>query len=794
MKNKLLITFLLLISTHLIYAQTSLIKGKITDKVTHQPIIGATIQIENSDPIIGATTDIDGHFIIKGLKVGRYTLIIHSVGYQKVRKTEVLASGIDAQQLEFQLNEEVTTLEGVTITSSNDKDANNVMATVSSRSFSVEQSSRFAGGLSDPSRVAYNFAGVTFSSPQDNGVVIRGNSPSSVLWRVNDLDVYGAAHFGGGNLAGAGLISIFSTNLLRSTDFFTGAFPSEYSNSTSGVFDINFRKGNTEKHSHSVQLGILGVDLSSEGPINREKGSSYLVNYRHGFIGYIGKLSGGTAPNFQDLSFNLSFPSKKYGNINVWGMGGLSDIETPYKKYQHQIKNKDKEDENPEVKIKYREYEQDYLDKDIDFGMGAFGVNHTKSIGSSSVLKTTLGVTANKYANTTRFFEEVADTLNEGTLHPYENQKNIDYKVSLATTLTSNITSKLINKSGVRVDLLSTDAYAYKADSLYGNLNEVFRTNSSAYNLNAFTDFKYQLFPKFSVNAGLAMTKFELTDEVSLEPRMGMQYTPTKDIILGVAYGRHSKKEELKVYSFINPLTQKVNDMKLSKSDHYVGSVKINLTKNIRLTTEVYYQELFDVPVMQGTPYSFANYTKLWNSDAPIVNTGTGVNKGIDVTLERSMVNGFYYMLSGSLYDSKYTDDLGVTRNTLFNRNYMATITAGKEIVVKGNRLLGFNINATYLGGVPLTPYDEQASHDQQKIVYKENELYSIKGQDEIWMNFGITYKIPKKKSVRTWGLDMQNALLTEQTAGYKYNLREQKVEEDRVFFILPNFYYKITF
>ncbi|OHX67288.1 TonB-dependent receptor [Flammeovirga pacifica] len=793
MKIKLLFILTFFVVSHAINAQ--IIKGKVTDKITGQPIIGTTVIIENSNPVVGVTTNNDGIFEIKDLKSGRYTLIVHSIGYQKLRKTEILATGvIGSQLLDIELEEDITTLEGVTITSSNDKDANNVMANVSSRSFSVEQSSRFAGGLSDPSRVAYNFAGVTFSSPQDNGVVIRGNSPSSVLWRVNDLDVYGAAHFGGGNLAGAGLISIFNTNLLRSTDFFTGAFPSEYSNSTSGVFDINFRKGNTEEHTHSVQLGILGIDLSSEGPINKEKGSSYIINYRHGFIGYIGKLSGGTSPNFQDLSFNLSFPSKKHGTINIWGMGGLSDIDTPYRKYVYEVKDKDKDLEDSQVKIKYREYEKDYLDKEIDFGMGAFGVNHTKPIGSASVLKTSLGVTANKYANTTRFFEEVSETSNEGTLHPHEKLKNIDYKISLSSTLTSNITSKLIHKSGVRIDLLSTDAYAFKVDSLYGNLNEKFSTNNTAYNLSAFTDFKYQIFQQLSMTAGLAINKFELTDEISLEPRMGLKYNPTENIILGVAYGRHSKREELKVYSFINPLTQEVNDMKLSKSDHYVGSIKVNLSKNIRLTTEVYYQDLFDVPVMQGTSYSFANYTTLWGSSSPIINTGTGVNKGIDITLERSMVNGFYYMLSGSLYDSKYTDDLGNTRNTLFNRNYMATITAGKEFIVKGKNLLGFNFNATYLGGVPLTPYDEQASHQQQKVVYKENELYSIKGQDEIWMNFGITYKILKKKSTRTWGLDMQNALLTEQTAGYKYNLREQKVEEDRVFFILPNFYYKITF
>ncbi|NME71978.1 TonB-dependent receptor [Flammeovirga aprica] len=782
--------FLSILLSQFAFSQTYSLQGKVIDKVTQQPIIGASIQIENSNPVIGTTADADGKFRLQGIKMGRYTLLVQSMGYKNIRKTEVLVTGEGQNNVVLEMEESVTTLDDITISATTDKDASNIMSVVSNRSFSIEESGRFAGGMSDPSRVAYNFAGVTFSAPQDNGVVIRGNSPTSVLWRVNDIDVSGAAHFGGGNLAGAGLISIYSANVLRSTDFFTSAFPSEYSNTTSGVFDINFRKGDSEKHHHSVQLGILGADFASEGPINKEKGSSYLVNYRHGFIGYIGKLSGGTAPNFQDLSFNLSFPSKKYGNLTIWGMGGLSDIETPFKKYVHEV-----DDEDPtDIKLKYREYDNDFLDKDIDFGMGAIGVNHQIPVGNHSVLSTSLGATTNLYKNDTRYFQQDADTLNSGTLHPHERQQNIESKYSFANTLTTTISPKLINKSGIRADLITSNGYAQKVDTLMGTLQSRYNGNLQAYNLNAFTQFKYQVLHNFSVNAGVSVTKFELVDEVAVEPRLGMQYTPLKNVTLGVAYGRHSKREELKVYSFINPELQKVNDLKLSKSDHYVGSLKINLSSNVRLTTEVYYQELFDVPVMQGTAYSFANYTTLWEANAPIVNTGTGVNKGIDITLERSMVNGFYYMLSGSIYDSKYTDDLGVTRNTLFNRNFMATITAGKEFVVKGKNLLGVNINATYLGGTPLTPYDEKASHEQQKVVYKEGELYSIKGNPEVWMNFGVTYKIPKKKSVRTWGLDMQNALLTTQMRGYKYNHRLKTIDEDHVFFIMPNLYYKISF
>lgn len=354
MKSKIIYTFLLiLLSINTIASQniTQTIKGKIIDIITGEPLIGATVVINNSNPIIGTTTDIEGNYTLEDVEVGRHTLSVSYIGYKTIITEEILLTSSKPFLLDVELDEDFLGLDAVVITTKK-RDLANRMAVVSSRSFTIEESSRLAGGLSDPSRVAYNFAGVTFSAPQDNGVVIRGNAPSSVLWRLNGMDVSGAAHFGGGNLAGAGLISIYSANILKRSKFFTGAFPAEYAGGTSGVFDIEFRKGNKDEAKHLLQLGILGVDISSEGPLNKSNGSSYLINYRHGFIGYYGALAGGTEPYYQDLSFNLNFPTKKYGEFSLWGIGGLSRNVVPVGEY----KNEFDEDEGT-YDIKYREYE-----------------------------------------------------------------------------------------------------------------------------------------------------------------------------------------------------------------------------------------------------------------------------------------------------------------------------------------------------------------------------------------------------------------------------------------------------
>ena len=98
------------------------------------------------------------------------------------------------------------------------------------------------------------------------------------------------------------------------------------------------------------------------------------------------------------------------------------------------------------------------------------------------------------------------------------------------------------------------------------------------------------------------------------------------------------------------------------------------------------------------------------------------------------------------------------------------------------------------MGGGRLTPFFEEESIISREVQYDENRLYELQANPEFWLNAGITYKVNKPKSTRTWGLDFQNAWLTAQQAGYQYNFREDRIDKEEVFFILPNFYYKIEF
>lgn len=790
MKRTIHLFLVLFIHINGVFAQeiTQYIKGKVVDQVTGEPVINASVIIEGSNPIIGTVTNIEGEYRLEHVKVGRYNLIFSSIGFKQIRIPEVLLTSVQPYVLDVKMEIKNEELEEAVVVAHKGKEAINSMASISSRSFTIEESSRLAGGLSDPSRVAYNFPGVTFSAPQDNGVVIRGNSPSSVLWRLNGIDVSGVAHFAGGNLAGAGLISAYSANILKGSDFFSGAYPAEYSNSTSGAFDIKFRRGNSEKHKRSIQLGILGVDAALEGPFKKGKKASYNLNYRHGFIGYYGALAKGVEPHYQDISFNLYFPSKKLGIFSIWGIGGLSKSIVPYKRYQEKVDKNTKE-----VTIKEREYFEDFLDKDISFGVGAIGLNNQKQLSKNAFIRSSLGYTINHYHNFTDLFTPFADTLNSGVFTPYEDLKNNESKIQLASSIFFRHNFKLSSSTGIRASLLQVNSHAYQVDNSDKSFKEIYNIKGHSHAINIYSQFKYNLHPKLTCTGGVATTYFKEVKELSLEPRLSINWQFSSLASFSLAYGKHTKQEELKTYFYRNPAIGKVNDILFSKSDHYIVSLDVDLSENTSLKIEGYYQNLYDVPVTLGTTYSFLNFTTLWDV-GEIVNTGTGNNKGVDISIERTMSNGFYYLFSTSFFDSKYTDDLQVERNTLYNRKYIISLATGKEMVVLGKNLFGINFNITHMGGGRLTPFKIDESHQAQEVVYDIDRLYDSQAPSETWLNVGLTYKVNKKNTTKTWGIDFQNALLTEQVAGYKYNLSKNTIDKDLVLFILPNFYYKVEF
>ena len=304
-----------------IHAQTitQTVRGKVIDTDTKSGLPGANIILVNSTPLIGTTTDVNGNFILENVPVGRQSLQVSFMGFKSVIVPEILVSSGKQTVLNIELEEEVLQAKEVEIKATVDKNEPiNAMAMVSARSFSIDESRRYAGSVDDPMRAVSNFAGVA-SNPNvnSNEIVIRGNSPKGLLWRVDGMDIPNPNHFAYVGSSG-GATTMFSSQVLSNSDFYTSAFPAEFGNALSGVFDMRFRNGNNEKHEFAFQVGIQGLDIAAEGPFIKGKPASFLFNYRYSilsFLQFIYPDMKNSIPAYQDLSFKVNIPDQESRDI-----------------------------------------------------------------------------------------------------------------------------------------------------------------------------------------------------------------------------------------------------------------------------------------------------------------------------------------------------------------------------------------------------------------------------------------------------------------------------------------------
>ncbi|MCB9233455.1 MAG: carboxypeptidase-like regulatory domain-containing protein, partial [Bacteroidia bacterium] len=309
---------------------TQSIKGTVIDKDTRQPLAGATIMVTDQNPVMGVISDAEGAFFLANVPVGRHSLRCQFLGYEPFETDGIIISSVKELVMEIELIQASVSGQEVKVTAyKNLNDPVNDLAVVSSRSFSPEETSRYAGSVNDPGRMALSFPGVQQGRDDgENDIIIRGNSSVGMLWRLEGIDIPNPNHFARPGTSGGG-ITVFSAQVLGQSDFFSGGLPAEYGNALSGAMDVHFRKGNRTEREYRAKIGLLGMDFMAEGPFAKGK-SSYLVNYRYSTLGLLSSMGfylvgERVTNNFQDLSFNLAFDGKSGKDFfTVFGIGGLS--------------------------------------------------------------------------------------------------------------------------------------------------------------------------------------------------------------------------------------------------------------------------------------------------------------------------------------------------------------------------------------------------------------------------------------------------------------------------------------
>jgi hypothetical protein len=795
MLHRLLLVCLCFAGMYIHAQDTKTIRGQVLDKDSKYPLVGARVVVIDTGKVLGTATDDKGFFRLD-VPLGRVSLSITYTGYKEERLNNLLViSGKEINQT-IELEEKVNEMEEVVVTGNKEQGrVKNEFAVISARSFDVELTSRFSGNRNDPARMASNFAGVSGANDARNDIIIRGNSPMGMLWRLEGIDIPSPNHFGGFGSTG-GPVSMLNNNTLARGDFMTSAFPAEYGNALSGVFDLALRNGNKDKYEFMAQLGFNGIEVGAEGPFARKKSqASFLINYRYSTLALFKLLkanfgTGTAVPEYQDLTFKVDVPTKKAGVFRFWGLGGLSKIEL----LGHVV------DLSKPQKDLYGNENIDLYNKVLT---GMVGFSHTYFLNPKSYYKLMLAASHQSQlvdidsiepefrVDITRY-QKVALRQNKYSAHLMGNTK-IDSRNTVTQGVIANV-----------YDLNFADSTLYLNRFVPVKYGKGFSALIEAYVM-----WKHKFTEQLSLNGGMHVQYYSLSSSFAPEPRLSFKYQFKENQSFSIGYGLHDQIQPLPNYYnrevSRNGSGELTNlNMDFTRSQHVVVGYDLNFLKDFHLKTEAYFQYINNAPVEKfkssfsmlnaGADFATPNNTNL-------VNKGVGRNYGLEITAEKFFSKGYYFLVTGSLFQSEYKGSDNVWRNTAFNGHYVANALGGYQYLFSGGKkskskrhTLSIDFKMTAAGGRYYTPIDLAASDAQNTQVLIDSLAFTQKYKDYFRLDIKLSYRVSFRRITQELSMDFQNVANVKNIFRKVYNPRTNSLnnEYQQGIFILPQ--YRILF
>lgn len=794
MYARIILILCLIVPSHVFAQLTQNIRGVVYDKESKTPLIGVAVIQNDKANSAGTVTDDQGQYILQNVPVGKVSITVSYVGYQSITLSNVLVTSAKEVLLNIEMEESANKMLEVEVKAK--KEHINEMALVSAKTFDVQETERYAGSRADPARMASNFAGVQGADDSRNDIIIRGNSPQGVLWRLEEADIPNPNHFSIPGTTG-GPVSMLNNKTLANSDFFTGAFPAEYGNSTAGVFDLKMRNGNNKRHELTGQIGFLGTELAAEGPLSKKGAASYLFTYRYStlklFEGLNIKIGTNSVPNYQDGALKINLPVGKKSNIAIFGIGGLSKIDLIVSKLTEQ----------PEELYGESDRDQYFYSRT---GVGGVSFHHLidKNTYTKVVIVQSVNEVGSRHDKVFRDVNYKVDSL----------KHVLGYTFNIKTTtshwyINKKLSARSVIKAGIinnyfRVNMTdSSRQFPVSRQDWQHRLDYEGRTAL----LQLYAQYKYRPTDALTFTAGLHCQYLTHTKEAVVEPRIGMRLRTSYKGVITAGYGVHSQMQPMYQYFAHLPQNRAADmhnyNLGFTRSHHGVAGYEHVFSNVLRLRSEVYYQYLFNVPIETRTGSSFsglnqgASFSRLFPDT--LVNKGTGYNYGIELTIERSFHCNFYILATASLFDSKAKGNDGIYRNTDYNTRFASNLLAGYEPKIGKNSVLLTGVKITYAGGRLYSPPDVAASNTTGDLVVVEQQRNTLKFPHYFRADVRLGIRINARRFTHEIAADMVNIFGIKNVLSLSYNadLAAQGaypfVKNYQLGF-LPLFYYRVDF
>ncbi|HQV76280.1 MAG TPA: TonB-dependent receptor [Flavobacteriales bacterium] len=748
---------------------TASLSGTVIDAATTATLPGATVQVFIADTSMGTTADARGAFRITGLPTGIHRVRASFVGYAPIEVAEVWVRTGKEESIELQLQRTPNELGEVEVRAA----APRRMDAISTHALTVEQSLRYPATFFDPARLAMSFAGVASTNDQANHFSVRGNGPASNAWLLEGAEIVTPNHLTNAGtqsdyptLSGGGT-TILSAQMLGTSRLLLGGFSAAYGNALGGVMDLSLRAGTAERHRFTAQAGLIGIDLSTEGPFKKGKGATYLINYRYSTLGLLSSMGvalGDEKITFQDLSFNVSIPFKDKARLTFFGMGGNSS---------NRFDAKDSTE---------WEFDKDSQNIDYTAKVGVAGATFRLALGKHAVWRTTAVVSENDQE---RSADDLAP-LRRGFIYGSERTALGERKLSFI--------SYIRGASGTRV------TYQLGGSAMERTVHqEIFGVeNVVGWLIRPYAQSSYAITERLQAEVGLAYSYYTYNASAVVEPRLALRWSTRGGRSLSVSAGQRGQLPNVQSFPVAAYASVGIDNRSvgMTRAQELVVAYDHPFDPYLVLHAEAYIQHLQQVPWGQtalfntgdGQPFSLTN---AWDNYYFLAFTGRGEawNKGLELGLTHAIHNGFFYQVNGTLLDARYKDIIGASKNSRWNIGGMGNVVVGREFVKQketSKRIWGVNGRINGTGGQRYTPSPSQPSGYVEPYSAQYNTFYRV--------DVRIYRKMERKNHTGMWSLDVLNVTNAQNEAYHYFDQRKGEVVTKYQLGLIPNLSYRIEF
>ncbi len=665
-------------------AQTGIIRGKVTDAATNEPIPFAIVSLEGTS--IGMACNIEGVYELKNLNPGLYNVQAKVIGYKSQTVYEIQVTNVKAAEANFALEADVNKSDTVVIQASPfNKTAE---SPVSLRTIGVAEIERNPGGNRDISKAIQSLPGVASSNAFRNDIIIRGGAPNENRFFLDGVEVPNINHFATQGASG-GPVGMINVNFIREVDFYSGAFPAMRGNAMSSVFDFKMKDGNADKLITTATIGASDFGITFDGPIGKR--TNFIFSARRSYLQFLFKaLELPFLPIYNDFQLKTKTKIGEKGELSFIGLGAIDNFELNL-------------DANETEDQKYLlgnlpVYQQWNYTNGLTY-------RHNRDDGYLFFVlsRNMLNNTITKYVNND---ESSIDNL----IQNYKSQES-ENKFRFEQVIYKK-TWKFSYGTGTERVRFTSDTYQ-KVALPFGVYTFDYESKLAFQKYSLFAQVSRKMMEeRLTLSAGLRTDFSDYSKEMSnpldqLSPRVSLAFAVTEKIAININVGRYYQLPAYTVLGYrdtANQLVNKNNGVKYIRCDHLVAGIEIAPWNNAKITIEGFYKIYQHYPFLLTDSISLANLGVDFGviGNAPVTSTSNGRSYGAEFLIQQKLFKGFYGIAALTLVRSEFKTKNDVYAPSAWDNRFIVALTAGKKF--KKNWELG--VRWRVQGGTPFTPYN----------------------------------------------------------------------------------------